>query len=315
MARHTKSRNKSSKRRAGLRYRWKKAAKKAKYAGLRIKIRAKAGKRKHVKGRGWGWTGRKGTVALFDKLTGGLFATNPRGRRRNPGVVGMAKSTIVSPVLSLPKSVPALFKGSIVKHVGFAALGGSVGLLGGTLLQSTFFNIIAKVAPSILPTALSNHWVQRIVGASFSLVAGGIVGRYAIGQPNRAAFITGTAAAAVVEAIFPGYLRSKMAQLPVVGGWFASIPSPVQGLMGMFGTDLLAAYVESPAYQGSNGLAAYVESPAYQGSNGMGAYVESPAYQGSNGLGASMDDAVAGLGVDHLALGAMGSNMPSHLDS
>jgi prepilin-type N-terminal cleavage/methylation domain-containing protein len=31
------------------------------------------------KGRGWGWTGRRGTVSLFDKVTGGLFATNPGG--------------------------------------------------------------------------------------------------------------------------------------------------------------------------------------------------------------------------------------------
>jgi hypothetical protein len=307
---------KSVRRKASLRYRWKKAASKPRYAGLRIVGPHKAGKRKHHKGKGWGWTGRKGTVSLFDKVTGGLFATNPRGRR-NPGVVALAKETVVSPVMALPKSVPALFKGKIIKNVAFAAGGAATALVGGTMLQSVVFNTMAKVAPSLLPSALSKGAVQRVVGASFALVAGGIVARFAVPQTGRGAFITGTAAAALVEAIFPGYLRSKAAELPVVGGWFRSVPaSPVQGLMGMFGTDMLAAYVESPAYQGSNGLEAYVESPAYQGSNGLQAYVESPAYQGSNGLGASMDDAVAGLGSnDALALGAMGSNMPSHLDA
>ncbi len=290
----------STKRKSNLRYRWNKAAKKAKYAGLRIKVRSKPGKRKHVRGRGWGWTGRKGTVSLFDKVTGGLFATNPRGRR-NPGVVSMAKSTIVTPVLDLPSSVPALFKGSIVKHAMWAGAGGIAGMVGGTVLQSTVFNIIARIAPSIIPTAMSSGIVQRVVGASFALVAGGLVGRFAVPAGDRKAFITGVAAAAVIEGVFPGFLRAKLAGLPMVGSWFAAMPSsPVQGLMGMFGTDMLAAYVESPAYQGSNGL---------------NAYVESPAYQGSNGLGASMDDAVAGIGIDHLALGAMGSNMASHLDS
>jgi hypothetical protein len=63
-------------------------------------------------------------------------------------------------------------------------------------------------------------------------------------------------------------------------------------------------------------MGAYVESPAYQGTNGMSAYVESPAYQGTNGL-AGPNDAVAGMGYagEQLAdLGAMGSQMASHLD-
>jgi len=133
---------------------------------------------------------------------------------------------------------------------------------------------------------------------------------------SKQAFITGTAAAALIEAVFPGRAANMLSRIPVIGPYVASSASPVQGLAGMFGSDELAAYVESPAYQG---VGAYVESPAYQG---VGAYVESPAYQGVGGLNGPMDNAVAGLGYDpnelaggHLnGLGAMGSNMASHLD-
>jgi hypothetical protein len=64
-------------------------------------------------------------------------------------------------------------------------------------------------------------------------------------------------------------------------------------------------------------VGAYVQSPAYQGVGRLGAYVQSPAYQGVGHLGASMDDAVAGLGApgDMGNLGAIGSNMPSFLDT
>jgi hypothetical protein len=41
------------------------------------------GRRKHVKGKGHAWTGRKGTVALYSRKTGKLWGTNPKrhGRR------------------------------------------------------------------------------------------------------------------------------------------------------------------------------------------------------------------------------------------
>ena len=185
--------------------------------------------------------------------------------------------------------------------------------MGGTALQHLVMNMLNKVAPSVVARVMSNGIAQRAIGASFALVAGGLAGKLAVKSPaDRLAYITGAAAAALTEAVFPGALAARIATLPYVGQYMILPASPVQGLMGMYGTNDLAAYVSSPAYQG---VGAYVSSPAYQG---VGAYVSSPAYQGVGDLGASMDDAVAGLGSnDYLAgnLGAMGSNMPSHLDS
>lgn len=304
---------------------WKKrTAPGAKFSWLGAKILKRPGKRKHVKGRAW--TGRKGTVKLYSRKTGKLFATNPRRKSRgrsffrNPGGAAMtfAKDTFVSPVMALPKSVPALFKKNVVKHAGFAAAGAVAGLVGGTFVQTQVLKATASMMPASIATALGTGIVQRVVGASFALLAGGLIARFGLKSPeSKTAFITGTAAAALAEAVFPSQVGAFFSGLPYIGPWFAGLnASPVSGLAGLFGTDELAAYVQSPAYQGVGayvqspayqGVGAYVQSPAYQG---VGAYVQSPAYQGVGGLGAlsGRRDAVAGMGV-------MGSNMPSHLDS
>jgi hypothetical protein len=41
------------------------------------------GRRKHVKGKGHAWTGRKGTVALYSRKTGKLWGTNPRRGKKS----------------------------------------------------------------------------------------------------------------------------------------------------------------------------------------------------------------------------------------
>ncbi len=292
---------KSLARKRALRYRWKKATRSGgKYSLLGATVRRRPGTRQHVKG--FAWTGRKGTVALFDRKTGKLWGTNPGG-----AMINEAKSLVVTPVMALPKSVPALFKGSVMKNVLFASGGVVTGLVGGSIVQRTVMGALGNIG--FVATAMQNDIVKRVVGASFALLTGGIVGRLAIKNPaSQKAFVTGVAAAALVEAIFPGRLATYMASVPVLGPMVAAQASPVSGLAGMFGSNTLAAYVESPAYQG---VGAYVESPAYQG---VGAYVESPAYQGVGG----MDDAVAVLGAGEMLAGnleGMGSNMASHLDA
>jgi hypothetical protein len=269
------------------------------------------GRRKHVKGHSW--TGRKGSVALFSRKSGKLWGTNPRGRRFNPGaLLGDAKQMILAPVTSLPKSLPALLKGKVVNHIAFAAAGGLVGLVGGSMVNRFAMPYLARI-PGV-STAMANGIVQRIVGGSVALLVAGVVGKVALkSKPEaRNAWVTGAAAAALVEAIFPGRLAGLLARAPLPAAvQNAVLPSasPVHGLMGLFGTNDLAAYVQSPAYQG---VGAYVQSPAYQG---VGAYVQSPAYQGVGGA----NDAVAGVGYagEQLAgnLDGIGSNMMSHLDS
>ncbi len=305
-----------------LRYRWKKrTAKGGRYAGFKAVVHAKAGRRKkHHKPRGhrWAWTGRKGTVSIFKK--GLLVATNPVKALSNIG--GM----VIDPVKDLPKSLPGLFKGSVVKNVLVAGAGGIAGLVGGNIVQGAIMNGLAKFAPSLVPAgALSKGWVQRVVGASSALLVGGAIAKFALKGQNQKTFVTGTAAAALFEALFPGRIAGLLVNVPVIGKIMAPQASPVQGLAGLFGSDELAgigAYVDASAYQGVNGVGAYVDASAYQGVNG---YVESKGYQGVNG---PMDDAVAGLsgnlgydpnqlaGAGHLGeMGAMGSNMASHLDS
>ena len=307
--------SKSHKRRVALKGRWKsrmrKLAYKPPYSFTHAVVRKKAGKRKHVKGHAW--TGRKGTVGLFDNLTGKLWGTNPRrrGHRRNPAIVATVKDMLITPVTSLPKSLPALAKGSIVKNVGFAAAGAIVAMVAGNQLQKIAMPLLARI-PGV-SGAMGKSVVQRVVGAGFALLSGSVVAKFAVKDvAARNAFVTGAAAAALVEAIFPGRLARVMSNIPVVGGFLAPAASPVNGLRGLFGTDDLAAYVEAPSYQGTG---AYVEAPSYQGT---GAYVEAPSYQGTGGLNGP-NDAVAGMGYDgdQLAgnLEGMGSNMASHLDS
>lgn len=302
-----------------LKSRWKKRTRPGgRYAGFKAVVHHKAGRRKkHSPPRGhrWAWSGRKGTVSILRK--GLLVATNPMK------LLSTASGMIVDPIKDLPKALPALLKGSMLKNVGLAAAGGVTGLVGGQIVQGQVFSLLARFAPSIVPSAqLGKGLVQRVVGASFALLTGGLVANLALKGSNKAAFVTGTAAAALFEALFPGRIAQQLANVPVIGPILAPQASPVQGLAGLFGSDSLAgigAYVDAPGYQG---VGAYVDAPGYQG---VGAYVDAPGYQG---VGSSMDDAVAGLnggnlgydpnqlaGSGHLGgLGAMGSNMASHLD-
>lgn len=308
----------------------KKTAPGRKYAMFGAVVQKRPGKRVHR--RGYRFSGRKGTVKLFSRRSGKLAMTNPRRRShhrsgrsfgfmRNPmkAASGFIHDTWVQPIVTLPKTLPALFKTKPLKHAVFATGGAVAGLVGGSAVQSFVLTNLAAYLPTSVAGALGTGLIQRVVGAGFSLLAGGLVARFAIKDRDAAtAFIVGTAAASLAEAVFPAQVGSFFASLPVVGGWFSGFnASPVSGLAGLFGSDELAAYVQSPAYQGVGayvqspayqGVGAYVQSPAYQG---VGAYVQSPAYQGVGGLGAlagRRSDAVAGMGV-------IGSNMPSHLDT
>ena len=276
------------------------------YAGFKAVVHHKPGRRKKHKsprGRRWAWTGRKGTVSLFRK--GLLVATNP---------VNAIKTGVIDPITSLPKTLPALFKGKgMVVHVGLAAGGAVTGLVAGGMVQNTVLGLASRFMPAAVASALSKGIVQRVVGASFALGTGSLIAHFAIkNKDKKTAFLTGVAAAALVEAIFPGRVAGMLSRVPVVGGLIAQKASPVQGLAGLFGSDELAGYVEAPSYQGVGG---YVEAPSYQGVGGsmddaVAGYVESPAYQGVG----SDPNQLAGAG--HLSgLGAMGSNMASHLDS
>src|SRR6202044_1458428 len=110
--------------------------------------------------------------------------------------------------------------------------------------------LIAKILPASAGV-MSGGITQRVLGASFALLSGSLIGRFGIKDTDaRNAFVTGAAASALVEAIFPGKMGSLLGKLPIIGGWIAPAASPVQGIAGLFGTDSLGAYVQAPGYQG-----------------------------------------------------------------
>jgi hypothetical protein len=207
----------------------------------------------------------------------------------------------------------------MLRRVGFATGGVVAGMVGGSFLQRYTLPLIEKLP--VIGGQLSGSMVQRVLGAAFSYTAAWGLGHVAIKKDaDRVAFITGGAAGALIEMIFPGRLGAQMAKIPLIGPYIG-YSSPVMGLAAYYGSNELAAYVESPAYQG---VGAYVESPAYQG---VGAYVESPAYQGVGEYveapgyqaeSAAGDTVLSGLGVEmdygRNDLAGIGSNMASFLD-
>lgn len=304
-------------------------------------------RRKHSRKLGR-WSGKKGTITFYKGRR--KIGTNPRRRRGrsgrfmrrfNPGgmvggIMGKANDYILSPIESLPKGLPALLKGNLVKHAGFAVAGSIAAMVGGNMLQKFTLPLIAKVLPASAGV-MSGGITQRVLGASFALLSGSLIGRFGLKDIDaRNAFVTGAAASALVEAFFPGKMGSLLGKLPLIGGWIAPAASPVQGIAGLFGTDSLGAYVQAPGYQGVGayvqapgyqGVGAYVQAPGYQGVGRLGTYVSAPSYEGSvagfapmlPGMSGPGDEAVAGLGYagEQLAgnLEGMGSNMMSHLDA
>lgn len=252
-----------------------------KRTGAKIVIRRRAGKRKANKRftrRTGIRTGRKGTISFRMGRGRGrkgtkLVATNPRRRksrrrsaRRNPGALTVRGWT--RGVTTLPRSVPSLFSGKqMLPNLGFATAGATASLVVGGMLRGTVMGLIGQVAPGLV----YNNIAQGILGGAITYTGGYAVGSLLIKNPaRRSAFITGAAAAAVINLLMPGQVNRMLVSLPVLGPQLARLP----GMMG------LGAYVSAPAYQG---VGAYVSAPAYQG---VGAY----------------DDAVAGLGYNQDAL-------------
>jgi hypothetical protein len=332
-ARSRSRRHRTSKKAKRLVSKWRSKIRSKKFRGLRFKVHTRRGRvvhtrrKRHSRIRG---SGRRGTVSLFSKRTGRKVATNPRrrgrGRFMNPGkLLSTAKSYLITPVMDLPKGIPALLKGNLIKHAGFALGGSVVAMVGGNMLQKVTLPFVAKIPG--MSGAMSGGIVQRILGAGFAILSGSVIGRLGLKDQNaRNAFVTGAAASALIEAVFPGRIGALLGKIPVVGSWIAPIASPVQGIAGLFGTDDLAmgAYVQAPGYQGVGayvqapgyqGVGAYVQAPGYQG---VGTYVQAPSYEGSV---AGLSGAQSGVGYagdsDALAgnLEGMGSNMMSHLDA
>jgi hypothetical protein len=316
---------------------WRRKIRSKKFRGLRFKVRTRRGRvvrTRKMRSRRIRGSGRRGTVSLFSKRTGRKVATNPRRRSRgrrmmNPGkLLSTAKSYLITPVMDLPKGIPALLKGNLIKHAGFALGGSIVAMVGGNMLQKFTLPLVAKIPG--MSGAMSGGMVQRILGAGFAILSGSVIGRFGLKDQNaRNAFVTGAAASALIEAVFPGRIGALLGKIPLVGGWIAPIASPVQGIAGLFGTDDLAmgAYVLAPGYQGVGsyvrapgyqGVGAYVRAPGYQGVGDVGTYVQAPSYEGSV---AGLGDAASGVGYagDSEALAGnlegMGSNMMSHLDA
>jgi hypothetical protein len=212
--------------------------------------------------------------------------------------VGAVIRDYTSGLKAFPKNIGRVFKGKgMLMHAGVAIGGAAVALAGGSMLQRLTLPFLIKIPGA--SAALANPIGQRIIGATYAWTAiWGITKIAPVAADKKMALLTGGAAAVLTELVFPGKASQMLGKLPVIGGFLApNVPSPVQGLEGLFG------YVSAPGYQG---VGEYVSAPGYQGvgedyladgDDAIAGYVSAPNYQGVGGLGQSI-----------------GSNMPSFLD-
>ena len=255
------------------------------------------------------WSGKRGSK-IFRALSFGskrrkgthvIGFTNPRRRkhrsrrtsRRNPGIA----ADYLGGLTGAPSKVMGLFKGGNAVKNGLFAAGGAVGtfMLGGILSAKVVRPLLEKVAPGFAARVADPSTIEaRVVGgllpytAAFAITK--LVGKK-LGSDVSSALLIGGAVASAIELIRPGMvgdLLKKVGLGEMPGGQMLAGLGALSGpVCGLGYSDMLAGYVEAPAYAGTNG---YVEAPAYAGTNG---YVEAPAYAGTNGL--------AGLGSEQLA--------------
>lgn len=269
--------------------------------GYHVVVRRKAGRRKANRrfSRAYGIrTGRKGTIS-FRRRKGGrsrLVATNPRrrrSRRRTRTNPPLTAKSWARGITALPTNLMGIFRGKdMLPNVGMAGLGVVTGIVGGGMARGFVMGAVGSVAPGIA----SNRLVQGLIGGLVTYTGGYAAGRLLIkNDRRRVAFVTGSAVAALAQALFPGAITGMLTSIPFVGPQLARLP-------GMNG---LGAYVAAPGYQGvgryAEPLAGYVEAPGYQAvgydpavagaddalAGELGAYVEAPGYQGVGMWGSS----------------------------
>lgn len=271
--------------------------------GYHVVVRRKAGRRKTNRrfGRAYGIrTGRKGTIS-FRRRKGGrsrLVATNPRrrsrrSRRRTRTNPPLTAASWAKGITSMPTNLMSIFKGKdMLPNVGMAGLGVVTGIVGGGMARGFVMGAVGSVAPGIA----SNRLVQGLIGGLVTYTGGYAAGHLLIkNDRRRVAFVTGSAVAALAQALFPGAITGMLTSIPFVGPSLARLP----GMNGM------GAYVSAPGYQAvgryAEPLAAYVEAPGYQAvgydpavagaddalAGALGAYVEAPGYQGVGMWGSS----------------------------
>jgi hypothetical protein len=246
------------------------------------------------------WSGKRGS-SIYRALSFGsrrrkgthvIGFTNPRRRkhrsrrtRRNPGIA----ADYVGGLTSAPMKVMGLFKGGNAVKNGLFAAGGAVGtfMIGGILSAKVVRPLLEKVAPGFAARVADPSTIEaRVVGgllpytAAFAITK--LVGKK-LGSDVSSALLIGGAVASAIELIRPGMvgdLLKKVGLGEMPGGTMLAGLGALNGpVCGLGYSDMLAGYVDAPAYAGTNG---YVEAPAYAGTNG---YVEAPSYAGTNGLG------------------------------
>lgn len=232
-----------------------------------------------------------------------------RKYRRNP--VARAKAgtkNYVRGLTTAPQQVMALFKGkNKVKNITFTAVGTMASYLAGGFVATQAAPILARV-PGV-SNILANPMGQRVVGALFPYTIGFTASRFMKGEAGKALHLGG-AIAAIVEMINPGMVGRFFSRIPGINTAVAAVPavatSPVEGLQGYFGNDMmLAGYTTDLSYRGASGyemlpgyrgasMDGYETAEAYRGASmgGLGEYKDAPAYAGTG-----EEDALAGTGM------------------
>lgn len=232
-----------------------------------------------------------------------------RRYRRNPAARAKAVGkNYVRGLTTAPQQVMALFKGkNKVKNITFAAVGTVASYLAGGFVATQAAPILARV-PGV-SNIIANPMGQRVVGALFPYTIGFTASRFMKGEAGKALHLGG-AIAAIVEMINPGMVGRFFSRIPGINTAVAAVPavatSPVEGLQGYFGNDMmLAGYTNDMSYRGAGGyemlpgyrgssVDGYETAEAYRGASmgGLGEYKDAPAYAGTG-----EEDALAGTGM------------------
>lgn len=152
-----------------------------------------------------------------------------KGRRVARVKVNAGSITLMNTVTGFGHNLSATAKGGVRAWLA-AAAGAGASVIGGTFASRITGNLLGRFAPGLL----TNPVAARGIGALNYLLPAWLLAKYGPGMSGktRRAIQAGGMAAAIVEAIRPGMVRSALASIPGVGAVFGPTLSGLADGMG-----------------------------------------------------------------------------------
>lgn len=250
----------------------------------RRKSRSRARKTRHV-------AVSKAVSVVVRKRRGsrGRLRVKRRGKRGVSVGVNAGAMTMAGGFTQFLPNLKATMKDGI-KGFAFAFGGAAVSVAGGAFTSQVTGNILGRFAPGLL----ANPIVSRLLGAVNYYLPGWAAAKFipGISGKSRRAMLTGAAAAALVEVIKPGLVRSTLQRVPVVGGLLGSAEDTADDLGAYVGYALNGLGAGTNDSHTNGGYAAIYEDTRDQN---MGEYLALGDYAQVDS-DAAQNVGVAGLG-------------------